>query len=245
MKQVALILFAFVVAASAASAQEVSKEEIVKLKKAGADDAALLKAVRAAGKKFDLSTDDVVNLVATGVSEEVINAMLRGPDSPSGDRAKDAAGRKTGISVENRTSGSFWASLDARRKVVRFASTRAKGMQEVRKGERLGFDAVAGDYGVEWRGACVCLGFGVSEGKVRTLLVREEADDEGCMALWIEVAKDGSAAKSADALYVCPMHPAVTSKEPGKCPKCGMKLEVPQAKPSKEKETHAHDHPKG
>ncbi len=27
------------------------------------------------------------------------------------------------------------------------------------------------------------------------------------------------------AVYSCPMHPEVTSNEPGKCPKCGMNLE--------------------
>ena len=37
-------------------------------------------------------------------------------------------------------------------------------------------------------------------------------------------------------LYVCPMHADVTSKKPGKCPKCKMKLEkkrikAPVAKP--------------
>ncbi len=26
-------------------------------------------------------------------------------------------------------------------------------------------------------------------------------------------------------VYVCPMHPDVTSNKPGKCPKCGMELE--------------------
>jgi hypothetical protein len=26
-------------------------------------------------------------------------------------------------------------------------------------------------------------------------------------------------------MYVCPMHPDVTSDKPGKCPKCGMELE--------------------
>jgi hypothetical protein len=29
---------------------------------------------------------------------------------------------------------------------------------------------------------------------------------------------------SADAVYVCPMHPAVTSSTPGRCPECGMNL---------------------
>jgi hypothetical protein len=30
--------------------------------------------------------------------------------------------------------------------------------------------------------------------------------------------------EAAETLYLCPMHPEVTSKEPGKCPKCGMTL---------------------
>jgi FtsP/CotA-like multicopper oxidase with cupredoxin domain len=31
--------------------------------------------------------------------------------------------------------------------------------------------------------------------------------------------------------YVCPMHPMVTSGEPGRCPKCGMKLQATKAAP--------------
>ena len=41
-------------------------------------------------------------------------------------------------------------------------------------------------------------------------------------------ARDASLAvpaASGEALYRCPMHPEVTSKEPGRCPKCGMALE--------------------
>lgn len=34
----------------------------------------------------------------------------------------------------------------------------------------------------------------------------------------------GTAASDAPAAYACPMHPEVTSTEPGRCPKCGMKL---------------------
>ena len=33
-----------------------------------------------------------------------------------------------------------------------------------------------------------------------------------------------AAGEEAAEAYVCPMHPEVTSKEPGKCPKCGMDL---------------------
>lgn len=34
-------------------------------------------------------------------------------------------------------------------------------------------------------------------------------------------------AAGAQAMYVCPMHPEVTSGEPSRCPKCGMKLVQP------------------
>lgn len=40
-------------------------------------------------------------------------------------------------------------------------------------------------------------------------------------------------AQASGAEYVCPMHPDVTSNEPGRCPRCGMKL-VP-AKATQEK----------
>lgn len=32
------------------------------------------------------------------------------------------------------------------------------------------------------------------------------------------------ASKPAPTIYVCPMHPEVTSATPGTCPKCGMQL---------------------
>jgi FtsP/CotA-like multicopper oxidase with cupredoxin domain len=38
--------------------------------------------------------------------------------------------------------------------------------------------------------------------------------------------------------YACPMHPEVTSDEPGRCPKCGMKLLAATAMP----EAAGHDH---
>ena len=39
---------------------------------------------------------------------------------------------------------------------------------------------------------------------------------------------ESQAGGPATVLYTCPMHPEVTSSEPGRCPKCGMKL-VPKA----------------
>jgi FtsP/CotA-like multicopper oxidase with cupredoxin domain len=38
-------------------------------------------------------------------------------------------------------------------------------------------------------------------------------------------------ATSTPTSYVCPMHPEVTSDEPGRCPKCGMKLLVAESTP--------------
>jgi FtsP/CotA-like multicopper oxidase with cupredoxin domain len=43
-------------------------------------------------------------------------------------------------------------------------------------------------------------------------------------------------------LYTCPMHPEVTSQEPGRCPKCGMKLLAADlAPPPADHDHHGHD----
>ena len=46
-----------------------------------------------------------------------------------------------------------------------------------------------------------------------------------------KAGKKPAAAKPGPAAFVCPMHPEIGAKEPGRCPKCGMKLEPVQTKP--------------
>jgi hypothetical protein len=43
--------------------------------------------------------------------------------------------------------------------------------------------------------------------------------------------KASVAASQPATVYTCPMHPEVTSDKPGKCPKCGMTLELKAKKP--------------
>lgn len=59
--------------------------------------------------------------------------------------------------------------------------------------------------------------------------------DEFDAAVAVSVAEaekasvDPHVEEHVDTIYVCPMHPDVTSHAPGKCPKCGMQL-VPRRK---------------
>ena len=71
-------------------------------------------------------------------------------------------------------------------------------------------------------------------------------NDGGTMMAPMEMADAGlppaDAKSDAPIVYTCPMHPEVTSAQPGRCPKCGMTL-VPKAKtaaPDPPPETHVH-----
>lgn len=248
-----LVVFSLLAAISLAGAQqELTKEGILRLKKSGANDAAILEAIKASGKKFDLSTDDVVALIAGGLSEEVVNAMLRAGRPLSADPpAKSApeAERRTRLVAENKTSGILSVRIDPKRGEVLFASGRKKGMTEIPKGKSVEMEAAKGDYAVRWSGARVDLAFGIDEGKAVTLRI-VEVEEDGCCSLKIQVVRDEKekpAVPSADpqALYVCPMHPEITSKTQGTCSKCGMKLELQKPKAQeKKKDAHDHDHPK-
>ncbi|MHB1141702.1 MAG: heavy metal-binding domain-containing protein [Sulfuricaulis sp.] len=52
------------------------------------------------------------------------------------------------------------------------------------------------------------------------------------------------AAPPQGAQYTCPMHPEVVASEPGRCPKCGMPLELRTA-PAEQHAGHDHTMPKG
>lgn len=60
----------------------------------------------------------------------------------------------------------------------------------------------------------------------------------GLLAADAPANTSGAADSAATEIYTCPMHPEVTQRGPGKCPKCQMAL-VPQ---SSAKEEHSHVH---
>lgn len=43
-------------------------------------------------------------------------------------------------------------------------------------------------------------------------------------------------------MYVCPMHPEVVSDKPGKCPKCGMQMKIMSGAPRHKDSTHVMKH---
>jgi len=50
--------------------------DVIAMKRTGTNDATLLAWVKDSSRTFDLTENDIADLVAAGISEEVINAML-------------------------------------------------------------------------------------------------------------------------------------------------------------------------
>lgn len=76
MKNKALFLMVALFAAAPASAEELSVEEIVMLSEMKLGDEAIIAKIRAESARFDLSTDQMVELKRKGVSNAVIAAMV-------------------------------------------------------------------------------------------------------------------------------------------------------------------------
>ncbi len=66
-------------------------------------------------------------------------------------------------------------------------------------------------------------------------------------AIFAQKAKQGTSKKGsstiAAASYTCPMHPEVTSHKSGKCPKCGMDLNLSKKEQMKAEVTHTYTCP--
>lgn len=83
-------------------------------------------------------------------------------------------------------------------------------------------------------------GDGGDSAKVATLTVKLDAELKAIQDLY--PAKDlkptQGAMEGSKAMYVCPMHPEVTSDKPGKCPKCGMNLAMKDAEKGTTQDHH-------
>ena len=92
MKHACWSVFALAVFTAPALADDVTKEDVVKLAKAGISDEIIIKFLTSKGAKLDLSASEVVELKTAGVSDTVIAHLLKTADHPkSHGAAKKAA----------------------------------------------------------------------------------------------------------------------------------------------------------
>jgi uncharacterized lipoprotein YehR (DUF1307 family) len=62
----------------------------------------------------------------------------------------------------------------------------------------------------------------------------------GCESKTKSQSTESSSEQTAGVVYTCSMHPDVVSKEPGKCPVCGMDLEKKEESTQHDEMEHTH-----
>ncbi len=103
MKYVLMTALALFVPTAFAMAQDVTKEDVVKLSKAGLSDQVIIEFMKSRNTRIALTANDVVDLKAAGVGNGVITFMLESPpqEKVDGNRGCGAAeARSTSVTVQ-------------------------------------------------------------------------------------------------------------------------------------------------
>jgi hypothetical protein len=66
-------------------------DDVIRLSKAGLSDDVIIQQIRKKGQRFDLSTDQLVQLKSASVSERVIQAMIEPTEDTAPSQAEKAA----------------------------------------------------------------------------------------------------------------------------------------------------------
>jgi hypothetical protein len=115
-----LILTSPVLSAAAPQDEEMNLDSVLKLKNAGFSDEMMITAIKAARRvSIDLSTDNLVLMKTSGLSEAVIKCMMERQTAqpsavaPAGEanRVRQPAGRVPDSGDDCRTFRSNWASI--------------------------------------------------------------------------------------------------------------------------------------
>lgn len=168
MKILATAMGLVVLTGATAWGQELTKTDLIGLKKAGRSDADLLKEVSAAKRVANLSDDDVIELVAAGVGEDVINAMLK---------AAPPAVAPVGLAVQNRTTVDLSYRFDSTSRHVTVAPGERRGWTAISGGASATIDAGEGTIWIRWQGSRSCIKIDLPKGGSAAVRAFEEWDD--------------------------------------------------------------------
>ncbi len=188
-----LTALAFLGLMVSAAAAQVTKDEIVKLAKAGISDDVIIAKIDQDKPVFNLSADDIADLKKQGVSEKVIQRMLEcappaaappagakegeppAPPEPAPGQEEKPAPLKaappvgTSVAISNSSHVAVCVSLDAKEKI--FHVSRHQGT-DLPVGGSVTWNLTEGDWRIAIEGGVTIDSFNVSEGKATTLEFR-------------------------------------------------------------------------
>ncbi len=160
MKKIVSTVALLAVMASAALAQQITKDEIIKMSKEGVGEDVIVAKIKADKAAFALSTDDILELKKAGVGDKVLKAMVE--SKPADSKPQATLAKEANVIAKNSAHVPVYVTVDEKEKV--FNVSLKNGAEMKVDGPVAGWKLADGDWTIAIEGRKTIDTFAVATG---------------------------------------------------------------------------------